>query len=75
MLKMSCLGHCSTLFIDELFSPLDANRLEDVESMLQIIKDYFNTILSISHIESIKRCVDNTINISNDGTYSYILSE
>jgi len=75
MLKMSCLGHCSTLFIDELFSPLDADRLESVEDMLQIIKDYFTHIISISHIESIKRCVDNTINIANNGMYSYVVED
>jgi DNA repair exonuclease SbcCD ATPase subunit len=40
--------------------------------MLEMIKSQFKTVLLISHLDSLKDCVDQTIDIQKKGGYARI---
>jgi len=72
--QLAILPKCDILIIDEGISALDSNHIENLESLLNFTKNYFNKILLISHLQSIRDHVDYTLDIrkSGVGQCSYI---
>jgi DNA repair exonuclease SbcCD ATPase subunit len=63
----------STLFIlDEPATALDQEHMEGFIRLLEMIKTKFKTVLIISHLDSLKDCVDMTIDIDKVGGYAKV---
>ena len=62
------------LIIDEGFGTLDETNLEACGKLLISLKKWFKNIIIISHIDTIKDIVDNSIDISKKGVDSYVYS-
>ena len=63
----------STLFIlDEPATALDQEHMEGFIRLLEMIKTKFKTVLIISHLDSLKDCVDMTIDIDKIGGYANV---
>lgn len=63
--QMSNISNSPVLFIDEGFSSLDENHLNQIEDILNHLKHQFKYILNISHIKSIHNYADIKMEISN----------
>ena len=63
----------SNMFIlDESFGPLDDVSIHQCLQLMTLLKNYYKTILVITHIAPIKEIVDKMIDIKVDEQYSYI---
>lgn len=72
LINVSTLPKTNILMIDEGFGALDETNLESCGKLLQSLKKYFRNIIVISHIDTIKDIVDNSIDISRKGVDSYV---
>jgi DNA repair exonuclease SbcCD ATPase subunit len=55
-----------------LINNIDAENLEGFVRILELIKSYFKTVILISHLDSLKDCVDSQIVIDRKDGYAYI---
>jgi DNA repair exonuclease SbcCD ATPase subunit len=63
----------SELFIlDEPATALDQEHMDGFVKMLEMIKSQFKTVLLISHLDSLKDCVDLTIDIQKKNGYARV---
>jgi len=63
----------SELFIlDEPATALDQEHMDGFIKMLEMIKSQFKTVLLISHLDSLKDCVDLTIDIQKQNGYAKV---
>ena len=63
----------SELFIlDEPATALDQEHMDGFIKMLEMIKSQFKTVLLISHLDSLKDCVDQTIDIQKKNGYARV---
>jgi DNA repair exonuclease SbcCD ATPase subunit len=60
------------LMIDEGFGSLDETNLEACNRLLVSLKKWFKNIIVISHVDAIKDCVDNNLEILKRGKDSYV---
>jgi len=58
--------------MDEPGTALDDNNLNGFIKILDMIKSYFKTVLIISHLDTLKECVDGQIIINNANGYANI---
>jgi DNA repair exonuclease SbcCD ATPase subunit len=69
-LALSAIGitkfRCNQLFIDEGFCSFDQHNLLNVPVMIKKLKSLFNEILLVTHLDEIKSCADNVVNITRD---------
>ena len=65
LLTISSLPKSDVIILDEPGTALDEENLEAFTRMLQEMINYFKTIIMISHLESLKDCVDQEIVITN----------
>jgi len=61
-----------TFILDEPGTALDQENLEGFVRILELIKSYFKTIILISHLDSLKDCVDTEILIEKKDGFAYI---
>lgn len=73
--NISSLSRSNMFIIDEGFGALDETNVEACGKLLTSLKNYFKTILIISHVDAIKDIVDKTIEISVKGKDSYVRFE
>ena len=73
LLNISNMPKCNLIILDEPGAALDEEHLESFTRILDMLKSYFDIVILITHIESLKDTVDMTIDImkTNDG-YAYI---
>lgn len=73
LINLSKLSSCNFMLIDEGFSCMDNTNINNLTSLFNTLKDMFDFVIIISHLDSIKSQCDNymTININNLG-YSSI---
>lgn len=64
--QISNLPKSSVLILDECFSFLDDQRLDGVINMLQYLKNYFKTILVITHNADLKTVMDSIVYVEKD---------
>ena len=64
LVRVSSLPKSDMLIIDEGFGALDASNIEACANLLRSLTKTFRTILIISHIDTVKDVVDNTIEIT-----------
>lgn len=72
------LNCCTTLprpellILDEPATALDQENIDGFIKILQILKEYYKTIIVISHLDQLKECVDSQIEIINNNGYAFI---
>ena len=72
LLSVSSLPKGNIFILDEPGTALDEENMEGFVRLLDIIKVYFKTVLLISHLDSLKDCVDAQIAIERDGKFAFV---
>ena len=73
LINISSLPRSDIFIIDEGFGSLDETNIEACGRFLRSLKKWFKTILIISHVDSIKDIVDNTLDIGSKGKDSHVI--
>ena len=70
LVQASSLPRPNVLFIDEGFGRLDADGMDIVQRMLTRLRDVFEHVLLVTHVDALKDIVDNVVEIStgDDGS-------
>ena len=63
--NISSLSKSDMLIIDEGFGSLDAANVEAVTGLLQKLRSWYRLIVLISHVDLVKDCVDDIIEITS----------
>ena len=72
LLSVSNLPKGDIFILDEPGTALDADNMEGFVRILELIKSYFKTVILISHLDSLKDCVDTQIIIDKKGDYAHV---
>jgi len=72
LLSVSNLPRPDIFILDEPGTALDENNMEGFVRILDMVKSYFKTVLLISHLDSLKDCVDTQIVIDKEGDYAHV---
>jgi DNA repair exonuclease SbcCD ATPase subunit len=72
LLSVSNLPKGDIFILDEPGTALDEENMEGFIRMLEMIKTQFKIVLLISHLETLKDCVDMQINIEQKDGYAFI---
>ncbi|MBI79891.1 MAG: hypothetical protein CMQ51_05665, partial [Gammaproteobacteria bacterium] len=72
VLSVSSLPKGDLFVLDEPGTALDEENMEGFIRLLQLIKVYFKNVLLISHLDSLKDCVDMQIMIDKKGGFAKI---
>lgn len=76
-LALSSIGinkfQCNQLFIDEGFCNFDQQNLLNVPILIKNLKNLFNEIILVTHLEEIKSCADCVVNITRNHGISQIV--
>ena len=56
----------STLFLDEVFGSLDQERRDNVIQLLQKLRDRFEQVILITHVETVREGLDHVIRLEYD---------
>jgi DNA repair exonuclease SbcCD ATPase subunit len=73
LLSVSNLPKSNIFILDEPGTALDAENMDGFVAILEIVKSYFKTVLLVSHLDSLKDCVDVQITIDKNGDYAHVL--
>jgi len=73
LLTVSNLPKSDLFILDEPGTALDADNMEGFISILELVKSYFKTVLLISHLDSLKDCVDMQITIDKQDGYARVM--
>ena len=71
-LTVSSLPKSDLFILDEPATALDEENMEGFIRILDMIKSYFKTVLLISHLDSLKDCVDMQIDIEKKGNFAHV---
>ena len=71
-LTVSSLPKSDLFILDEPGTALDEENMEGFVRILDMIKGYFKTVLLISHLDSLKDCVDMQINIEKKDNFAHV---
>ena len=72
LLNVSSLPKGNVFILDEPGTALDEENMEGFVRILDMVKDYFKTVLLISHLDSLKDCVDTQIVIDKKEGFAHI---
>jgi DNA repair exonuclease SbcCD ATPase subunit/DNA repair exonuclease SbcCD nuclease subunit len=72
LLNVSSLPKGNIFILDEPGSALDEENMEGFVRMMDMVKGHFKTVLLISHLDSLKDCVDTQLVIDKKGGFAYI---
>ena len=73
LLSVSNLPKSNVFILDEPGTALDAENMDGFVSILELVKSYFKVVLLVSHLDSLKDCVDMQITIDKNGDYAHVL--
>ena len=71
-LTVSSLPKSDLFILDEPGTALDEENMEGFVRILEMIKGYFKTVILISHLDSLKDCVDMQINIEKQDGFAHV---
>ena len=66
IVEISNLPKCNYCAIDESFSTLDAENLASIPTLFSILKNYYDFLLVISHLDALKDATDKQIEITHE---------
>ena len=72
LLSVSSLPKSDIFILDEPGTALDAENMEGFVRILDVVKTYFKTVLLITHLDSLKDCVDMEVTIEKKNGYALI---
>ena len=72
LLNVSSLPKPDLFILDEPATALDEENMEGFIRILDMVKSYFNTVLLISHLDSLKDCVDMTVEIDKKDGFAHV---
>ena len=72
LLTVSSLPKSSIFILDEPGTELDEENMENFIQILDLIKSYFKTVILISHLDSLKDCVDQQITIDKRKGFAFV---
>ena len=72
LLTVSNLPKSDLFILDEPGTALDADNMEGFISILELVKSYFKTVLLISHLDSLKDCVDMQVTIDKEDGFAHV---
>jgi len=72
LLNISNMPKCNLIILDEPGAALDEEHLESFTRILDMLKSYFDIVILITHIESLKDVVDMTIDITKKNSFAYV---
>ena len=72
LLSVSSLPKGDIFILDEPGTALDADNMEGFVRILDVVKTYFKTVLLITHLDSLKDCVDMQITIEKKNGYAFV---
>ena len=72
LLSVSSLPKSNIFIMDEPATALDAENMEGFVRILDMVKNYYQTVLLISHVDSLKDIVDTTIDIEKKQGFAYV---
>lgn len=72
LLTISSLPRPTFFVLDEPATALDAEHMEGFSRLLQIIKEQFELVLLITHLDSLKDVVDSTIEINKEEGFAKV---
>ena len=72
LLTVSSLPKGDLFILDEPGTDLDEENMEGFVRILDLIKSYFKTVILISHLDSLKDCVDQQITIENKNGFAFV---
>jgi len=72
LLSVSSLPKSDLFILDEPGTALDEENMHGFIQILDLIKSYFKTVLLISHLDSLKDCVDMQITIDKKNGYASV---
>lgn len=72
LLSVSSLPKGDIFILDEPGTALDAENMEGFVRILDVVKSYFKTVLLITHLDSLKDCVDMQITIEKKNDCAFV---
>lgn len=72
LLNVSSMPKADIMILDEPGTALDEENMQGFITILDIIKNYFKNVVLISHLESLKDCVDQQIMIDKVDGYAKV---
>ena len=72
LLSVSSLPKGDIFILDEPGTALDEENMEGFIRILDLVKVYFKNVLLISHLDSLKDCVDMQIVIDKKDGFAYV---
>ena len=72
LLSVSSLPKSNIFILDEPGTSLDADNMDGFVRILDLVKSYFKTVFLISHLDSLKDCVDMQITIDKKDGYAFV---
>jgi len=72
LLNVSTLPKPNLFILDEPGTALDEENMEGFTRILDLVKSQFSTVLLISHLDSLKDCVNNQIIIEKQNDFAYV---
>lgn len=72
LINLSKLSACNFMLIDEGFSCMDNNNINNLTSLFNTLKDMFDFVIIISHLDSVKSQCDNYMTININSGFSNI---
>jgi len=72
LLTVSSLPKSDIFILDEPGTELDEENMENFIQILDLIKSYFKTVILISHLDSLKDCVDQQITIEKKNGFAFV---
>ena len=70
--EVSNLPRCNMLCVDEGFGTLDPDNLASMPTLFSLLKNYYDFVLVISHLDALKDAVDKQIEIKREGNFSFV---
>jgi len=72
LVNLSSLPKSDIFILDEGFGSLDDTNIHSCLEMLAFLREYFRTILIISHLSPVKEIADHIIDVADNGVNSYV---
>ena len=72
LLSVSNLPKSNIFILDEPATALDEENMEGFIRILDMVKNYYQIVLLISHVDSLKDIVDMTIDIERRSGYAHV---
>ena len=72
LLSVSSLPKSDIFILDEPGTALDADNMEGFVRIMDMIKNYYKTVLLISHMDTLKDVADIVINVEKKRGYAHV---